>query len=79
MLPSAQLRALLTQAFPDSELTVVDLTGSQDHYDVTIVSEAFRGVGRIAQHKLVYRALGSLVGAEIHALALKTRVPSLEG
>jgi stress-induced morphogen len=39
---------------------------------VRIVSSAFDGKSRVAQHKLVYDALGSSVGGAIHALALKT-------
>lgn len=75
MLPSNDLKALLIEAFPDAQIEIIDLTGTQDHYDVSLISEAFRGISRIAQHKLVYRALGSKIGAEVHALALKTRTP----
>lgn len=73
MLPPDDLKTLLLAAFPDAKVEIVDLTGTRDHYDVSLVSSAFQGISRIAQHKLVYRALGEKMGAEIHALALKTR------
>jgi len=38
-----------------------------------VVSSAFEGKSRIAQHKMVYAALGDNMRQAIHALALKTR------
>ena len=75
MLAGAELRSLLESAFPGAQIDIEDLTGGQDHYRVRIVSEHFRGVSRLAQHRLVYRALGSRVGREVHALALDTSAP----
>jgi BolA protein len=43
---------------------------------VRLVSARFEGLGRLAQHRLVYQALGELMGREVHALALDTRAPS---
>ncbi|MFN3288279.1 MAG: BolA/IbaG family iron-sulfur metabolism protein, partial [Sphingomonadaceae bacterium] len=37
--------------------------------------ERFRGLSRVAQHKLVYDALGGRMGGELHALALSTAAP----
>ena len=54
---------------------VRDLTGTQDHYEAVVVSEAFAGLSRIEQHQLVYRALGELMSGPVHALALKTYTP----
>jgi stress-induced morphogen len=71
MTPAA-LKERLVAAFPDAEVEIVDLTGTLDHYEVRIASSAFAGKSRIAQHKLVYEALGESVGGAIHALALKT-------
>lgn len=47
------------------------------HYRVRIVSESFRGLSRLACHRLVYTALGSLMHQDIHALQLDTEVPSV--
>jgi stress-induced morphogen len=56
-------------------LEIRDLTGTQDHYDATIVATDFEGLSRVAQHQLVYRALGELMNGPVHALALKTFTP----
>jgi stress-induced morphogen len=56
-------------------LQVKDLTGTQDHYEATIVSKAFDGKSRVEQHQMVYKALGELMSGPVHALALKTYTP----
>lgn len=70
------LRAMIVAAFPDAEIVITDLAGDNDHYAAHIVSEAFRGMTRVAQHKAVYAALGGRMGGELHALQLTTAVPS---
>ena len=42
------------------------------HYNIVVVSEKFEGLNRVARHRLVYEALDGMVGAEIHALAMRT-------
>jgi stress-induced morphogen len=69
------LRAELEQAFPDAdELSVVDRTGTGDHFQVTVASERFRGLSLVEQHKLVYEALDRpLTDGTIHELRIKTK------
>ncbi len=56
---------------------VRDYTGSGDHFEVLVVSEAFDGKPLVKRHKMVYEALGAAVdGTNIHALALKTLTPA---
>ena len=75
MIEPEALRRELSEAFPGAAITITDLTGTRDHYEVSIVAEAFRGQTRIRQHKLVYEALGGLMQGPIHALSLKTSAP----
>lgn len=49
--------------------------GEGSHYTVRIVSERFAGLGRVARHRLVYDALGSLIPQGIHALAIDAKAP----
>ena len=72
----SDLRAMIEAALPDAEVTITDLAGDNDHYAAHIVSESFRGLSRVAQHKAVYAALGGRMGGELHALQLTTAVPS---
>jgi stress-induced morphogen len=71
MTPS-ELKDALQKAFPDADIEITDLTGTQDHYQALIVSDAFAGKGRIQQHRLVYAALGDAMKGPVHALALQT-------
>ena len=70
------LKAMIETAFPDAVVTITDLAGDNDHYAAHVVSESFRGMTRVAQHKAVYAALGGRMGGELHALQLTTAVPS---
>jgi stress-induced morphogen len=76
MIEPENVRTLLLAAFPGADIDLVDLTGTKDHYQARIVSEAFAGRSLVEQHQLVYRALGDAMSGPIHALALKTYTPA---
>ncbi|NBR38171.1 MAG: BolA family transcriptional regulator [Alphaproteobacteria bacterium] len=67
-----EIRALILEALPNSELTIEDLRGDGDHYSCHIKSKAFAGKTRVQQHKIVYEALGGRMGNQLHALAIQT-------
>lgn len=46
------------------------------HFDVTVVSEKFDGLNRIARHRLIYDALGAFMESDIHALRINALSPS---
>jgi BolA protein len=46
------------------------------HWQLTIVSEAFRGRNPVARHRMVYEALGDLMERDIHALRIDARAPA---
>ena len=45
------------------------------HWQLTIVSEAFRGKSAVARHRMVYEALGDLMKRDIHALRIEASAP----
>ena len=73
---AAEIEALIRAALPDARVEIRDLAGDGDHYAAHVVSSAFAGRTRIAQHKLVYRALGERMGGALHALQLTTAAPN---
>lgn len=75
-MPATQIEALIRAALPDAQVTITDLAGDGDHYAAHVVSAAFAGKPRVAQHKLVYAALGGRMGGELHALQLTTAIPN---
>ena len=69
------IEALIVSGIPDARVEITDLAGDGDHYAARVVSESFRGVPRIKQHKAVYAALGDRMGGVLHALQLTTAAP----
>jgi acid stress-induced BolA-like protein IbaG/YrbA len=45
------------------------------HFASQIVSAQFAGLRPIARHQLIYKALGPLMGREIHALSIDALTP----
>lgn len=76
MIEAEELERRLREAFPDARIELEDLTGTKDHYRAHIVSRAFVGSSLIEQHQMVYRALESEMAGPIHALSLKTAIPT---
>lgn len=68
------IEQLIKEALPDADIRIDDLRGDGDHYAAYVTSSAFKGLSRIQQHQLVYKALQGRVGGELHALALQTAV-----
>jgi stress-induced morphogen len=62
----------IKEAFPDADVTMRDLAGDNNHWAATIVSAAFQGKSRVAQHQMVYAALKGQMGGVLHALQLTT-------
>lgn len=75
-MPAAEIEALIKAALPDAVITMTDLAGDNDHWAAHVVSAKFAGKPRIAQHKLVYAALGKRMSGELHALQLTTAIPN---
>ena len=67
-----ELEAAIKRGLPDARVKIVDLTGTQDHYQAIVGSDAFVGKSLLEQHQMVYRAVGEEVGQAVHALTLKT-------
>jgi stress-induced morphogen len=76
-MPSAEdIRERIEAAIPGAQAEVEDYTGGGDHFRATVTAEAFEGLSRIEQHKLIYSIFGAEIGGPIHALSLKTKTPT---
>ena len=74
MLSAEQLKSYITAGLACDFIEVRGDDGT--HFDAVIVSPAFEGKRMVAQHQLVYAALGDRMRAEIHALGMKTYTPT---
>lgn len=81
-----RLEAALRAAFAPSRLEVADDSlrhvghagarpEGETHYSVLLVSEAFRGMNRVARSRAVHAVLGREFAGGLHALALTLRTP----
>ncbi len=69
-----QMKNRLIQAFPDGQVEVTDLTGSEDHYEVFVSSKSLAGLSRIQQHQKVMATFAEeLKTGEVHALSIRTQ------
>ena len=69
---SEKIIDLIKKKIPDAQIELKDLKGDENHYHAIIKSKRFKGLSKIQQHQLVYNALGSYMGNELHALMLTT-------
>ncbi|VBB69495.1 YrbA protein [invertebrate metagenome] len=69
---ATEIESLIKEALPDAHVSITDLAGDGNHYAAQIVSARFKGKTRIQQHQMIYSALQGKMGADLHALTLRT-------
>lgn len=85
-----RLESALRAAFAPQRLQVVDDSarhaghagaqpGGQTHYSILLVSEAFRGMNRVARSRAVHAVLEQEFTGGLHALSLTLRTPEEAG
>lgn len=81
-----QIRERLTGALQPARIDVVDESArhvghagarpeGESHFRVTVVADAFAGIGRVERQRMVFAALGDLMRTDIHALAITALTP----
>ncbi len=73
---AGDIEQMIKETIPDAKVTIQDLRGDGDHYAAHVVSSAFKGLSRVQQHQMVYKALRGKMGDDLHALALQTAPPA---
>ncbi len=75
MIDEATMVALIREALPDAQVQIRDRTGTMDHFDVFIRSNAFVGKSLLDRHRLVEKTLKpARDDGRIHAMAIQTDV-----
>jgi stress-induced morphogen len=75
MIEAHEIETLIKRSLSDATLTVIDLTGTQDHYKVVVVSTAFSGKRPVARHQLINQILSEPLKGPLHALSIETHTP----
>lgn len=72
-----QVKAKIQTLAPGTDVEIIDLTGTQDHYQAIVISPVFEGKMMIEQHRMVMGILQSEIDSgEVHALTMKTFSPT---
>lgn len=83
MNPLEMVKDLIESQLKDSLVQVGDLTGTQDHLDILVISDEFKGKMLIDQHQIVMDILKDSLKEQIHAVKIKTmtkeKYDSLQG
>lgn len=75
MFQASEIKRIIESAIPGARADVLDEANDGEHFVAEVTSPTFEGKSLVAQHQQVYKALGTLMGGAIHALALKTYTP----
>ena len=68
-----EVARLIRAGLPGAEVVVQ--SEDQTHFAARVIAREFANLRSIARHQLVYRALGELMGREIHALSIEALTP----
>jgi acid stress-induced BolA-like protein IbaG/YrbA len=68
-----QVAQLIRAGLPGADVRVE--SDDNTHFSARVVALEFSGQRSLARHQLVYRALGELMGREIHALSIEALTP----
>ena len=71
-LSAQEITKLIKKKIPDAIIEVNDIRGANNHYHAKLISQKFKGLPKLKQHKMVYEAIGSHMGTTLHALMLTT-------
>ena len=71
-----QIKKVLEDSLTEAKVTVHDMTGTSDHFQVQVVSSDFEGKNAVQRHRMIYDLFGADVGNAIHALSIKALTPN---
>lgn len=78
MMEPAEIVKKLQASLPGADASVEDLTGTKDHFRVTVIAPQFEGLLMVKQHRMIYDIMRDSMedqGGGIHALSLVTYTP----
>ncbi|TFG86155.1 MAG: BolA/IbaG family iron-sulfur metabolism protein [Chromatiales bacterium] len=68
-----EIATLILAHLPETTATVESTDNV--HFEALVVSPAFAGKRTLQRHRLIYGALGTHIGGDIHALSIQAYTP----
>jgi stress-induced morphogen len=78
MADTHEIKRRIEEGLPGSTAEVEDTAGDSNHFRAVVTAPQFEGLSRINQHKLINEIFAGELGGSIHALSIKTQLPSAE-
>jgi acid stress-induced BolA-like protein IbaG/YrbA len=72
-----EVARLIRAGLPGAQVEVQ--SEDNTHFAARVIAAEFAGKRSLARHQLVYRALGELMGRQIHALSIEALTPEEAG
>lgn len=80
MITDEAIQSYLTAALPDASVSIMDRTGTRDHFVIRVVSTAFQNKNLLDRNRMIYQALREpMADGRIHAMELKAQTPEEAG
>ncbi len=74
MMTFEALSSQIQEALGDADVSVLDRTGTMDHFTVKVISDAFEGKNLLDRHRMIYQALDEpMKDGRIHALEIQAK------
>ncbi|GJL51175.1 BolA family protein [Candidatus Nitrospira salsa] len=74
MISKEDLTMFIQQSMADAKVSIVDRTGTMDHFNVDVVSDMFKGKNLLDRHRMIYQALDvPMKDGRIHAVELQAK------
>ncbi len=71
-----EIQQRIEAVLPGAKVMIRDLTGTADHWEVTVISPIFQGKRMLDQHRMVKGLFEKeIASGSLHALSLKTYTP----
>ena len=74
MMTFEDLSTYIQRSLGDAEVSVMDRTGTMDHFTVKVISDAFKDKNLLDRHRMIYQALDEpMKDGRIHALEIQAK------
>ena len=70
-----EIKSLIEAEIADANVEIIDTKGTGSHFTARVIAPLFKNLPLLEQHQMVYKAMGSHMKKEIHALSIKTYSP----
>ncbi|MBP9674824.1 MAG: BolA family transcriptional regulator [Bacteriovoracaceae bacterium] len=67
-----EVKEMITSVLTDAVVQINDLTGTHDHLDILVASDAFKDKMLLEQHRMIMDILKESLKEKIHAVKIKT-------